>query len=310
MVAQRDDGAAVLSRLASLVPQDAGADDAGWVPRPPDVPDAAVPGPGGPARGLGEVAEGAAPGLETPDGGAPMRGALAAAMATYTAAHGHPLAHDEAGVPRRVRVAVGGRVALVALVVLALVVAAVAVRAWRRAPSATLPTTGAVVVAPAEDGAADGAAGADGGGAEAAGRVVVHVVGQVAAPGVVELPAGSRVADAVEAAGGATAGADLAAVNLARVLVDGEQVVVPAPGQAAPAAAAGAGGGGGDGLVDLNTADAAELDTLPGIGPVLADRIVAWRAEHGRFTTVDELAEVSGIGPALLSRLRDLVRVG
>ncbi|NLE71005.1 MAG: ComEA family DNA-binding protein, partial [Actinomycetales bacterium] len=119
--------------------------------------------------------------------------------------------------------------------------------------------------------------------------------------------------------GGATAEADLAGVNLARVVADGEQVVVPRPGEAAAAAVTAAGGGttggtggagGAAGPLDLNAADAAALDTLPGIGPVLAERIVAWRAEHGRFTSVEELTEVSGIGPTLLARLRDLVRVG
>ncbi|HEX6916879.1 MAG TPA: ComEA family DNA-binding protein [Phycicoccus sp.] len=144
--------------------------------------------------------------------------------------------------------------------------------------------------------------------------VVVHVVGQVAHPGVEELPVGSRVSDAVAAAGGATSKADLSAINLARVLVDGEQVRVPKPGEVLSAAAGGAPGPGsgastgpGAGLVPLNTADVAALDTLPGVGPVLAQRIVDWRTAHGRFTTVDELAEVSGIGEKLLAQLRPLV---
>ncbi len=96
--------------------------------------------------------------------------------------------------------------------------------------------------------------------------------------------------------------ADLAGLNLARVLTDGEQVVVPGPGDAADGAARAPG-------VDLNRADAAALDALPGIGPVLAERIVSWRSAHGRFSTVDELAEVAGIGPALMAGLRELVRV-
>ncbi|WP_235915700.1 ComEA family DNA-binding protein, partial [Puerhibacterium puerhi] len=174
-------------------------------------------------------------------------------------------------------------------------------------------------------GAAGAPAGAEAAGGAAAGAgdtgVVVHVVGQVVAPGLVTLPDGSRVADAVDAAGGPTDEADLSALNLARTVVDGEQLRVPAPGEeveAAPApggAATGSGGGGGGGaggagaVVDLNTADEAALDTLPGIGPALAGRILAWREENGRFTSVDELDEVSGIGPALLERLRDLVRV-
>ncbi|MFP5335661.1 MAG: helix-hairpin-helix domain-containing protein [Actinomycetes bacterium] len=148
-----------------------------------------------------------------------------------------------------------------------------------------------------------------------AGVVVVHVVGQVASPGVVELPVGSRVADAVDAAGGVTRDADLARVNLARPLVDGEQVVVPRPGEEVPVPPA-AGSPGSDepgepapDVVDLNSASAADLDALPGIGPVLSERIVAWREEHGRFSSVDELLEVSGIGQSLLERLRPLVRV-
>jgi competence protein ComEA len=137
------------------------------------------------------------------------------------------------------------------------------------------------------------------------------VVGQVLQPGVVELPAGSRVVDAVAAAGGATSDADLGAINLARVLVDGEQVVVPLPGQvlaAAGPATASTTVPGGPGI-DLNTADVAALDTLPGVGPVLAQRIVDWRDAHGRFSDVEELREVSGIGPSLLERVRDQVHV-
>lgn len=154
--------------------------------------------------------------------------------------------------------------------------------------------------------------------------VVVHVVGQVRRPGVLRLAAGSRVADALDAAGGPTPTADLARVNLARVLVDGEQVQVPAPGDpdpvgvgvvpAVPVApargvAAGDGGTAGTGtmLVPLNTADLATLETLPGVGPVLAQRIVDWRSQHGRFTSVEELGEVSGIGEKLLAQLRPLV---
>ncbi|KZM76607.1 competence protein ComEA [Cellulosimicrobium sp. I38E] len=139
----------------------------------------------------------------------------------------------------------------------------------------------------------------------------MHVVGQVAAPGLVTVAADARVADALEAAGGATAEADLAALNLARTVTDGEQIVVPRPGEAVPAAgpAAPAAGATAGGAVDLNAADATALDALPGIGPVLAERIVAWRDENGPFTTVDELGEVSGIGPAVLADVRDLVRV-
>jgi len=157
------------------------------------------------------------------------------------------------------------------------------------------------------------------------GVVVVHVVGRVRHPGVRQLPAGSRVADAVKAAGGATGKADLSALNLARVVVDGEQVRVPAVGDpvvpgpggaggAGGAGAAGAGSAGGAGAggaagvpVSLNTADLAALDTLPGVGPVLAQRILDWRTAHGRFTSIDELGEVSGIGEKLLAQISPLV---
>jgi competence protein ComEA len=148
----------------------------------------------------------------------------------------------------------------------------------------------------------------------------VHVVGQVRRPGVVVLTLGARVGDALTTVGGALPGADLRALNLARVLVDGEQVWVPKPGEAAPApasapgAAQGAAGAGtashgAGGLVNLNTTSAAVLEELPGVGPVLAQRIVDWRTEHGRFTSVDELAEVSGIGEKMFAALQDKVTV-
>jgi competence protein ComEA len=147
------------------------------------------------------------------------------------------------------------------------------------------------------------------------GQVVVHVAGEVRRPGVVRLPAGSRVEDAVRAAGGFTRKARSASVNLARPLVDGEQLVVlgrgdppalPGPGQGG-AAPTGAGGPGAP--VNLNTATLEQLDSLPGIGPVLAQRILDWRAAHGQFTAVDELSEVSGIGEATLEELRAAVTV-
>src|SRR5665647_2882089 len=153
----------------------------------------------------------------------------------------------------------------------------------------------------------------------AAGVLLVHVVGQVRRPGVVRLPPGSRVLDAVRAAGGATSSADLNHLNLARPVADGEQIVVPKPGesvlQGGVPGAGGAGTGSSSGvgsvggLIDLNTADAAALDSLPGVGPVLAQRILDWRAQHGRFTSVDELGEVSGIGDKILAQLRPKVTV-
>jgi len=156
----------------------------------------------------------------------------------------------------------------------------------------------------------------------AATEVVVHVVGQVRAPGLVRLPAGARVADAVDAAGGLTGEADTARTNLARLVVDGEQLVVPRPGEevvaaspapaaggAGPAGAASAGAPTAAGPVSLASATLAELDALPGLGPVLAQRILDWREEHGGFSSVEELGEVAGIGDTLLERLRPLVGV-
>lgn len=147
-------------------------------------------------------------------------------------------------------------------------------------------------------------------------EVVVHVAGQVHQPGLVRLPAGSRVADAIEQAGGFTRARAATSINLARILVDGEQILVSdRPGAATVPAASGpahegaAEAGDVGAVIDLNTATETVLDGLPGVGPVLAGRIVAWRQEHGAFRSVDELGEVSGIGDATLARLRPLVRV-
>jgi len=269
--------------------------------------------------------------------------ALADASRAYADAHGHPLTHPRDGErrpsgPAR-RWAVPMRLALTAALAVGLVGGAVALRsasvASARVEPVVLPPVGVATASPAagtealgsasESGAQPGPASTGATGPAAVvtaegGVVVVHVVGQVASPGVVDLPAGSRVDDAIRAAGGATGHADLSALNLARVVVDGDQVVVPAPGDPAassagarPAVGTAAGGSGPDGsaraTVDLNGADAAALDALPGVGPVLAGRIVDWRQANGRFTSVDQLGEVDGIGPALLARVRPLVRV-
>lgn len=131
----------------------------------------------------------------------------------------------------------------------------------------------------------------------------VHLAGAVAHPGLYRLGAGARLVDGVAAAGGFTADADRGAVNLARLLTDGEQVHVPRAGEAPPAGADAPD----DGLVNLNTAETAELDTLPRIGPTLAERIIAWREDNGRFTSIEDLLAVPGIGEKMLARLRDLV---
>jgi len=159
-----------------------------------------------------------------------------------------------------------------------------------------------------------------GGGAQ----LVVHVAGAVADPGLVRIPDGSRVADAVAAAGGATAEADLTRVNLAAPMTDGSMVVIPAQGdpggpvaapgsgsavQVPPGPAAGTGSGGGASVVNLNTAGEVELQTLPRVGPVLAARIIAWRTEHGPFQRAEDLDAVPGIGEAMLAALLPLVAV-
>jgi competence protein ComEA len=135
--------------------------------------------------------------------------------------------------------------------------------------------------------------------------VVVDVDGKVRHPGIVRLPIGARVNDALRAAGGALPGASLVGLNLARKLADGEQVLVGLEAStAAPGAVAG-----GAGSVDLNTADVTALDALPGIGPVLAQHIVDWRTEHGRFASIDQLREVPGIGESKFASLKAKVRV-
>jgi competence protein ComEA len=141
--------------------------------------------------------------------------------------------------------------------------------------------------------------------------VVIDVVGAVRRPGLYRLQQGARIADAVARAGGATTKADLALINLAAPLADGEQVVVPKRGAVAPPAVpSGVGGSAGvpsSGPVHLSTATLEQLDSLPGIGPVTAQKILDYRQKHGAFTSADELDAVPGIGPARLDQLKDLV---
>lgn len=138
--------------------------------------------------------------------------------------------------------------------------------------------------------------------------VVLHVHGAVAEPGIVELPLGSRVVDAIAAARGPSDDADLGAVNLARIVADGEQLYVPRVGEVPPSSVTGAGPDA-QGRVNINTADAAALETLAGVGPALAARIIAWREQNGPFRSVDELIAVSGIGAKTLDGMRDQVTV-
>ncbi len=172
---------------------------------------------------------------------------------------------------------------------------------------ATSPSSGTA------DGPVDGRQGGDQA-SEAPSGLVVDVVGKVRKPGLVRLQPGSRVADAIAAAGGALPGVDATSVNRARPLVDGEQVAVgvatgggSAPVSKPPAGSAAPGRQ--QPVLDLNTATVEALDALPGVGPVMAQRIVDWRSEHGRFTSVEELGDVSGIGERKLASLRSKVRV-
>lgn len=244
-----------------------------------------------------------------------MPSAVRLAATGYSEAYGQATDLSQEDAPRvRVRWTVPWRLAASAATVVALVVGATIIRATALAPGdpVDLPTP---AVAPAGQAAAAGSTpGASDPAtpdapATGAGQVVVHVIGAVRTPGVVRLPGGARVQDAVTAAGGALPEADVDALNLARVVTDGEQLVVPRPGEPASAASAPSSGAGtASALLDLNAAALADLDALPGIGPVLAQRILDRRQQH-RFTSVDELGEVSGIGPTLLERLRPLVRV-
>ena len=188
---------------------------------------------------------------------------------------------------------------------LAAVVAAVGV--WHQRPvpepAPVLPLVTAAAAAPSASPSPD-----------ATPEVVVSVAGRVARPGLVRLPDGTRVADALAAVGGALPGTDLMGLNIARRLSDGEQLLVgvaPPPGQPVNGGTSGPSHDAAttSRTVDLNAATLEQLDALPGIGPVTAQRIVDWRDAHGRFTSVGQLREVSGIGPARLAQLKDLVRV-
>jgi competence protein ComEA len=140
-------------------------------------------------------------------------------------------------------------------------------------------------------------------------ELIVDVVGKVRKPGIVTVPQGSRVFEAIEAAGGLKGRVDTASLNMARTLVDGEQILVGLEPVAVAGAAGPSGPAGPDTKVNLNTATAEQLDTLPGVGPVTAQAILDWRAENGRFGAVEDLLEVKGIGDATLAELRDHVAV-
>jgi competence protein ComEA len=204
---------------------------------------------------------------------------------------------------RRARVRVGLGAALV-LVVVGLAVAVFV--------TAMTPHGASSVVAPSSPAATRGsgsvaAAGSSGGSATGGAAVIyVHILGQVNDPGLYALHDGDRAVDVVAAAGGLTASADPASLNLARFLSDGEQILVPAVGEAPPASVA-VGGTALPGKVNINTADEPTLETLPRVGPAMAARILAWRVANGRFTAIEDLMSVSGIGEKTFEGLKDLV---
>ena len=215
---------------------------------------------------------------------------------------------DEPAEPSVARFLPGGAT-VAALIVVVVLIAAVGV--WRHAvarehsqalaqSSSEREESEAAAVATGPSPSAPASASASAG--DRTDAVVVYVSGAVASPGVLTLPASSRVIDAITAAGGATPEADLESINLARILVDGEQIRVGIVGESPPASSE-AGTPAGT-CVRLTTATEAELQTLPGIGPALAQRIISYRATHPRLSTVEELDDVPGIGPSLIEKIR------
>ncbi|GAA5032222.1 ComEA family DNA-binding protein [Microbacterium fluvii] len=188
----------------------------------------------------------------------------------------------------RVRIGVGAAIVLAIAALAATVVVGIVRSALTPVDVVSTAVTPTVTPAPAE-------------------QLFVHVTGAVHEPGLFVLPAGSRVIDAVSAAGGLADDAAREGVNLAREVADGELLHVPAIGEEPSTAPAGTEPT--DGIVDLNTADLAALDTLPRVGPAIAQRIIDWREQNGPFTSVEDLLAVPGIGEKMLASLRELVRV-
>jgi competence protein ComEA len=269
--ARADDAAAAHERLRALMSGPVAP--SGWVPAAPDSGEA-----------------------DPPDSGEADLPALPSAAALPPSASSVP-GGQLLDWRARLRMRPGAIIALVIVLVVAVVVAGAL--AW----TGRARDVGAGLAAPQppqQPGVPSQVAG------DPSGTVVVDVTGRVRRPGLVTLPGGSRVADAIRAAGGVRPGTDLSTLNLARKLIDGEQIAVGVPGMAAPGPGAPPGQ---TNPVDLNTATATDLDALPGVGPVLAQRIVDWRAAHGGFTSVQQLRQVSGIGDSKFAELQGLVRV-
>lgn len=228
------------------------------------------------------------------------------------------------------RTVVTPRVAMAACIVIAvLALGAIAAVLWPSSPQVEMPAVQDAAVAETTPETTETSAETPGGpgketNAQAqAGPLIVSVVGLVVNPGVVEVPAGARVVEAIERAGGLLPEANPASVNLAAPLVDGQQIVVgtaalPAgtaeggadvSGGSGAGAAGGAGPGGSDGQININTATATQLEELPGIGPATASKIIDFREKNGPFASIDSLEEVPGIGPAKVEALRDVATV-
>ncbi|MFJ3912014.1 helix-hairpin-helix domain-containing protein [Streptomyces vinaceus] len=294
------EAAAVRRRAEALLGGGPQPPPPGAPPSPPESPPPRVrPDPGPGIRSVadpppGEMPPAAPPARETAlSGAARLSGGAALRLAV----------RERLPVWLQARCEVAPRTVAAVGVVLAAAVAFGAQQYWTARPQ---PVTAPPVLAPATAPAAAASPGPPAAAGGGGGRIVVDVSGKVRDPGVRRLPAGARVEDALAAAGGVRPGTDVSGLNRARVLVDGEQVVVGAP--APPAAGGGAGGGGGAGPLSLGTATVEQLDGLPGVGPVLAQHIVEFRTARGGFRSVEELRQVDGIGERRFADLRKLVR--
>jgi competence protein ComEA len=259
----------------------------------------------GPDRRLpdppGAAADRSGPGADARSGPADPAQPAVRAGGHHAAAPEQPRSWFGDGLPLLPATLRGGRLRLesraaTAIVLVAVMAALFGVGHWWRARPQGVPVPDRATVVASPTAATGG------------GVVVVDVQGRVRRPGIVRLRSGSRAIDAVRAAGGVVRGASTSGLNLARVLSDGEQLVVGAAPDAAPSTGSPLAQAGSS-LVDLNAATLEQLDALPGVGPVLAQRIIDFRQEHGRFSSVEELQEVPGIGPAKFATVKTKVRV-